>query len=81
MPEAGSNRREVFRNAFVMRQRMAALLREQPRTVPALADALQASTQDVMLWLMAMLRYKEVEAVGKPDKEGYFTYTFKEANQ
>jgi hypothetical protein len=81
MPEAAPNRREVFRNAFVMRQRMGVLLREQPRTVPALAEALDASVQDVMLWLMAMLRYKEVEASAKPDKEGYFTYTFREANQ
>jgi len=79
MPEILRSQREVRRNALVMRQQIAALLRQQPRTVPALAEALHAPSQDVMIWLMAMLRYKEVDAVGKADKEGYFTYTLKEA--
>jgi len=79
MPEIIRSQREVRRNASVMRQQIAALLRQQPRTVPALAEALHAPAQDVMIWLMAMLRYKEVDAAAKPDKEGYFTYTLKEA--
>jgi hypothetical protein len=78
MPEITQNRREIFRNAFAMRKQIAALLREQPRTIPSLAEALQAPTREVMLWLMAMLRYNEVEAAGKPDKEGYFTYNVRE---
>jgi hypothetical protein len=81
MPETARSRREVLRDAFLMRQRIAALLRQQPRTIPGLAEALQAPTQEVMIWLMAMLRYNEVEAVGKPDQEGYFAYILKEVKQ
>jgi hypothetical protein len=79
MLEPIGSRREVLRNSFLMRPRIAALLREQPRTVPGLAEALGSSTQETLLWLMAMLRYNEVEAVGKPDADGYFTYALKEA--
>jgi hypothetical protein len=81
MPEIIRNRREIFRDASLMRQRIVVLLRQQPRTIPSLAEALQAPTQEVMLWLMAMLRYNEVEAVGKADQEGYFAYALKEVKQ
>jgi predicted Rossmann fold nucleotide-binding protein DprA/Smf involved in DNA uptake len=78
MPETLRNPREVFRDAFLMQQRIAALLREEPRTIPSIAAALQAPTREVMLWLMAMLRYGVVEARGKADGEGYFRYALKE---
>jgi predicted transcriptional regulator len=70
--------REVLRDASLMRQRIVVLLRERPRTIPGLAEALGFPAHEVMRWLMAMLRYNEVEAVGKADKEGYFAYALKE---
>jgi hypothetical protein len=79
MPDIIRNRREVLRRAFAMRPRIAALLREEPQTIPALALTLQAPSQEVVVWVMAMLRYNEVEAVGKADKEGYFSYALKES--
>jgi predicted Rossmann fold nucleotide-binding protein DprA/Smf involved in DNA uptake len=81
MPDIVRNRREVLRDAFLTRQRIVALLREKPRTIPALAEALEFPAQEVMIWLMAMIRYKEVEAVGKADQEGYFAYALKEVKQ
>ncbi|MGC8884631.1 MAG: MarR family transcriptional regulator [Bryobacteraceae bacterium] len=79
MPEAIRNRREVFRDAFAMWDRIAALLREGPQTVPDLAVALGAPAPEVLLWLAAMLRYGAVEAKGKANQEGYYAYLLKEA--
>ncbi len=79
MPDMIKNRREVLRQAFEMRPKITALLREGPQTIPALARILQAPSQDVMVWLMAMLRYNEVEAAGKAYEEGYFSYALKES--
>jgi hypothetical protein len=79
MPETVRNRREVFRDAFPMRDRIAGLLREGPQTVPDLAAALHAPTHEVFLWLAAMLRYGVVEAKGRASDEGYYTYVLKEA--
>jgi hypothetical protein len=70
--------REVLRDASLMRPRIQTLLREQPRTIPDLAAALGSPAHEVVRWLMAMLRYNEVEAVGKADSDGYFTYTLRE---
>jgi hypothetical protein len=74
MPEMVRNRREVFRDAFPMQDRIVALLREAPQTVPSLASALGTPTDKVMLWLMAMWRYGQVTPTGKPDAEGYYQY-------
>jgi hypothetical protein len=31
-------------------------------------------SHEVTIWLFAMRRYGEIEAVGKPDVDGYFKY-------
>jgi hypothetical protein len=74
MAEIARNRREVLRDAFAMRERIEALLSEGPMTIPSLAQALQAPSQDVVIWLMAMLRYGQVAPAGKADAEGYYPY-------
>jgi len=78
MPEPIRNFREVLRDAFPMRDRIAALLHDGPHTVPDLAAKLHKPAHEVVLWLSAMLRYGMVEATGKPNKEGYYSYTLKE---
>jgi hypothetical protein len=74
MPETVCSRREVLRDSFRMQDRIAALLREAPQTIPSLASALGTSTDKVMLWLMAMWRYGQVTPTGKADAEGYYQY-------
>lgn len=78
MPEGLRNRREVFRDAFPMQDRIVALLREAPRTVPELAAALHAPTYEVSIWLAAMLRYGLAEAQAEANQEGYYSYALKE---
>jgi hypothetical protein len=78
MSEMLRNRREVLRDAFPMRDPIVALLRKGPQTVPELAAALRAPSHEVLLWLSAMLRYGAVEARGRANQEGYYTYALKE---
>ena len=80
MLEMTRNRREVLRDAYPMRDRIETLLRERPQTVPELADALQAPSHEVFLWLAAMLRYNVVEPKGKANSDGYFVYMLKEVH-
>ena len=65
---------EVMRDEMTMRERIMSLLNESPKTVPELAGALACSTNDVVMWIMAMWRYGSVEETGKPDSEGYYHY-------
>lgn len=71
------NRAEVMRDEMIMRQPILALLREEPRTIPELAEALGHPANEVLLWLMGMWRYGLVEALQKPRTEDYFHYSVK----
>jgi hypothetical protein len=78
MSQTRRNRREVFRAQFVERDRIVLLLRETPRTIPELATKLDAPPDEVLLWVMAMWRYGDVEETGKADSDGFFQYQLKE---
>lgn len=69
---------EVLRDEMVVRDRIAAILRDGPKTIPELADALGAPAPEVTLWVMAMRRYGALEALPKPKADDYFRYGLKE---
>jgi hypothetical protein len=66
--------REIVHEEMIMKDRLAKILKEGPRTIPELAEALGYPSHEVVVWLFAMRRYGEVEVVGKPDVDGYFKY-------
>jgi hypothetical protein len=66
--------REIVHDEMIMKDRIAQVLQDGPRTIPELAGALGYPGHEVTIWLFAMRRYGEVEVVGKPDVEGYFKY-------
>lgn len=68
------DRAEVFREEMIMQDRITALLRDGPKTIPALADALGRPRPHVVCWVMAMRRYGRIEVEGRPDDEGYYSY-------
>ncbi len=74
------HQREVLREALVMQDEIAELLRGRPQTVPEIATALQAPSHEVFIWLASMLRYGRAEARGKANSEGYYTYALKEVH-
>jgi hypothetical protein len=72
---------EMLRDEMVMRPRIAALLRDGPKTIPALAEALGRPSPEVVCWVMGMRRYGMVEEKGKADADGYFVYGLKGAGE
>lgn len=72
-------RAEILRDEMVQKDRIAAALRDGPRTIPALAEALGAPSHEVVCWVMAMRRYGQVEEKGKADGDGYYAYELKES--
>jgi predicted Rossmann fold nucleotide-binding protein DprA/Smf involved in DNA uptake len=70
---------EVVQDEMIMRDHIAALLTDGPKTIPELAAALDYPSHEVTVWLFAMRRYGRVEEVGRPDVDGYFKYELVEA--
>jgi hypothetical protein len=65
---------EIVHDEMIMKDRIAQILKDGPRTIPELAEALEYPSHEVTIWLFAMRRYGEVEVAGKPDVDGYFKY-------
>lgn len=65
---------EVLRDEMVMKERIAEALREGPKTIPELAEALAAPIHEVTFWVMGLRRYGSLEELPKPKAEDYFQY-------
>jgi len=65
---------EVMRDEMLMREKIASLLREGPRTIPEIADALGFPDREVTLWVMALRRYGALEEIPKPKADDYYRY-------
>ena len=65
---------EIVHDEMIMKDRIANLLTDGPRTIPELAEAMGYPSHEVTIWLFAMRRYGQVEVIGKPDVDGYFKY-------
>lgn len=72
------NHYEVLRDEMVMAPRILAILKEGPKTVVEVAQALDCPSREVMCWMMAMRRYGSLHETGRPDEDGYFRYALKE---
>lgn len=69
---------EVLRDELYMRDRIIGLLREGPKTVPDLAEALDHPSHEVMRWIMAMRRYGTIVEMPKNRADDYYQYTLAE---
>jgi predicted Rossmann fold nucleotide-binding protein DprA/Smf involved in DNA uptake len=65
---------EIVHDEMIMKDRLAKNLKDGPRTISELAEAIGYPSHEVTIWLFAMRRYGQVEAVGRPDVDGYFKY-------
>jgi hypothetical protein len=71
---------EVLRDELVQRDRVAALLRTGPRTIPEIAAALHAPPVEVTKWVMAMRRYGRVRELPKSRSDDYYQYAVTEGS-
>ncbi len=73
----GARRRdpaEVMRDEMIMRDRIVSVLREGPKTIPEIAEALGCPPREATLWVMALRRYGALEDLPKPKSEDYYRY-------
>lgn len=69
---------EVLRDEMIVQDKIVELLREGPKTLPEIAEALEQPTREVMLWVMAMWRYGTLVETGKANADGYYEYQLKQ---
>jgi hypothetical protein len=65
---------DIAQDEMIMRDRIAGVLAEGPKTIPELGETLGYSTREVTVWLFGMRRYGLVEEIGRADVDGYFQY-------
>jgi predicted transcriptional regulator len=65
---------DIAQDEMIMRDRIAGILEQGPKTIPELAQVLGYSTREVTVWLFGMRRYGLVEEIGRADVDGYFQY-------
>jgi hypothetical protein len=65
---------EVLRDEMIMKDRIASVLREGPKTIPEIAEALACPVREVTFWVMSMRRYGSLEELPKSKADDYFRY-------
>jgi predicted transcriptional regulator len=66
--------REVIREEMLMRDKIIGVLKDGPRTIPEIAQALGRPSYEVMYWVMGMRKYGYVTETGEITDEGYHKY-------
>jgi predicted Rossmann fold nucleotide-binding protein DprA/Smf involved in DNA uptake len=74
MPATHRDTREVVRDEPVMRPRILAALGDGPLTIPEIAEAIGAPTDETVLWVMGMRRFGWLTEVPGATADGYFRY-------
>lgn len=72
---------DIAQDEFVMKDRIAAVLADGPKSISELSEKLGYPTNEIMVWVAGMRRYLELEEVGRPDLDGYFKYELKEKTE
>jgi predicted Rossmann fold nucleotide-binding protein DprA/Smf involved in DNA uptake len=70
--------RDVVRDEMAMHGRILEALKEGPRTVPEIAEAIGAPTREVVVWVMGMRRYGWLSEIKGSEGDGYFRYQAEE---
>jgi hypothetical protein len=65
---------EIAQNEYIMRDRIADVLRDGPKTIPEIVEIMKYPSNEITAWIFGMRRYKMVEEVGRADLDGYFKY-------
>lgn len=66
--------REVIRDEHLMRRRILEVLKDGPRSIPEIAQALGRPSHEVVTWVMGMRKYGQVAEIKEPNDEGFYLY-------
>lgn len=72
---------EVLRDEWVMKDRIATILINGPKTIPEIAEELGAPSWEVTQWVMALRRYGRLEEMPKGKADDYFQYKLTEGQK
>ncbi|MFZ5596104.1 MAG: MarR family transcriptional regulator [Bacillota bacterium] len=67
--------REIIREEMLMADRIMAVLKDGPGTVPEIAAALGRPANEVMIWVSGLRRYGRVAETDEVTDEGYYRYS------
>jgi len=71
--------RQALRDEMYLKDRIISTLKESPKTIPQIQEALgEYPIHEVVYWVAALWRFKVLEETGKPDFEGFYTYELRE---
>jgi hypothetical protein len=68
---------DIAQDEMIMRDRIADVLEQGPKTIPEMTQTLGYPSWEVTVWLFGMRRYGMVEEIGRADVDGYFQYELK----
>ena len=66
---------EVLRDEMIMRERICDLLKDNPMTIPQLAESLHKPGWEITIWVMSLRRYNLITELPKSRADDYFQYT------
>ncbi len=78
MPDHVRDPREVIREEMFMRDKVLDTLRDGPKTVPEISEAMGFPTHEVMYWVMAARKYGYLEESKEPNDDDFFQYALVE---
>ena len=71
--------REIMRDEMVQRDRIVAVLRDGPKTLPEIAEAIDEPVYEVTIWVMGMRRYGRIVALPMGRADDYYLFGLIEA--
>jgi hypothetical protein len=75
------NYSEILRDEMYMRDRITAVLRQSPKTIPEIAGELGHPSDEVMIWLMGMRRSGLIAEMPKGKVDDYYKYKLRDQNE
>ncbi len=66
--------REIVREEPLRRRQILKALGDGQMTVPEIAEAISAPTNETMYWVMGMRKYRWLAEAGDATDDGYFPY-------
>ena len=71
---ANRDLREIIRDEQIMRRRILAVVADEARSIPEIAEALGRPVHEVTFWVMGLRKYGWVREEREANDEGYFLY-------
>lgn len=65
---------ELVKTQAKMKKMVLDALKDEPKTVPEVAKALNSATYEAMYWVMALRKYGLIEETDEVTDDGYYKY-------